>query len=224
MSTAPAPDLRELEIEFCRLPEVKAARVVADEAGTPTEVHIVATPEKHAKQLVRDIQTVALAGFGIDLDRRIVSVVQLDDGSGVLASEQPKLEVVPGPEPRLRVSAVSVETSDRGTRVRVAVDRGDMDGTGEALGPPSPSLLPRLAADAALAAVRDLEPLGAPVAVDVAVIADVGGRKVATVAVVCSGSSTDDVLTGSAMVRSDEASAVARAVLDALNRRLPALR
>ena len=73
----PEDEVLELERELCRLPEVSAARVVTDTVGRPTEVHILANGAKHAKQVVRDVQSVALASFGIELDRRIVSVVQL---------------------------------------------------------------------------------------------------------------------------------------------------
>src|SRR3954451_4055641 len=75
-------DLREVERELCRLPEVNAARIVEDEIGRPVEVHILASRDKHAKQIVRDVQSVAMATFGLDLDRRVVSVVQLEGGTG----------------------------------------------------------------------------------------------------------------------------------------------
>src|SRR3954471_6081038 len=75
-------DLREVERELCRLPEVNAARIVEDEAGRPVEVHILASRDKHAKQIVRDVQSVAMATFGLELDRRVVSVVQLEGGVG----------------------------------------------------------------------------------------------------------------------------------------------
>lgn len=218
------PDVRELEVELNRLPGVKAARVVTDTTGNPVEVHVVATPEKHAKQLVRDIQTVCQATFGVDLDRRIVSIVQLDEESPLFDTSPPKLEVISTPEPRLRVTSVSVDAFDHTIGVRVTVKRGEDAGTGETSGPPMMSLLPRLAADAALAAVRQLEPLSAPVAVEAASVVDLGSRRIATVTVACAAFNSDEVLTGSAVVRADEASAVARAVLDALNRRLPALR
>src|SRR6478735_7921695 len=73
----PDDEVLELERELCRLPDVSAARVVTDDIGRPTEVHILAAGIKHPKQVVRDVQSVALASFGIELDRRIVSVVQL---------------------------------------------------------------------------------------------------------------------------------------------------
>src|SRR5207244_81264 len=68
----------DLETELCRIPEVTAARIVVNDQGKPTELHILALPDKHAKQVVRDIQSVAMASFGLDLDRRLISVVQLE--------------------------------------------------------------------------------------------------------------------------------------------------
>jgi hypothetical protein len=67
-----------LEAELSRIPGVTAARVVLDDAGAPSEIHVLATPDKPAKQVVRDIQSVALARFDVEVDRRIVSVVQLE--------------------------------------------------------------------------------------------------------------------------------------------------
>ena len=75
-------DIRTVEHELCRIPEVNAARIVTSEDGRPTEVHILASPEKHAKQVVRDVQSVAMATFGLELDRRVISVVQLESSSG----------------------------------------------------------------------------------------------------------------------------------------------
>ncbi len=78
-------DLTEVEREICRLPDVSIARLVADPDGRVVEVHVVAVPGKHPKQIVRDVQSISLASFGLDLDRRIISVVQL--GAGALDQE-----------------------------------------------------------------------------------------------------------------------------------------
>src|SRR5947209_17357423 len=78
-------DLSAVEREICRLPDVSIARLVAEGDGRVSEVHVVAHPGKHPKQIVRDIQSIALASFGLELDRRIVSVVQL--GGSFLDSE-----------------------------------------------------------------------------------------------------------------------------------------
>ena len=91
-------DLNELERELCRIPEVTAARVVAGSSGVIEEVHILSLPLKHAKQVVRDVQSVAMATFGLDLDRRIVSVVQLDAPPGARVAAAPA-EPVTDPAP-----------------------------------------------------------------------------------------------------------------------------
>src|ERR1700710_2477604 len=80
-ATGAEDEVLQLERELCRLPEISAARVVTDQNGRPTEVHILADPAKHAKQGGRDVQSVALASFGIEIDRRIVSVVQLGNAA-----------------------------------------------------------------------------------------------------------------------------------------------
>ena len=71
--------LPELEEALRHVPGIRAASVVTGPDAVPTEIHIVAGRAKGAKQVVRDVQSVAMAGYDIDIDHRIVSVVQFDD-------------------------------------------------------------------------------------------------------------------------------------------------
>ena len=78
------PSLRllpDLEESIRQIPGVRAVSVVTDAQAQPTEVHVLAAPGKPAKQVVRDVQSLAMAQFDIDLDHRIVSVVQIEDES-----------------------------------------------------------------------------------------------------------------------------------------------
>lgn len=81
----------DLERELRRLPDVSAVRVVTDQHDEPAEVHVLALPGRHAKQIVRDVESIALAGFGLEIDRRIVSIVQLEqpDPEPTIEAEQP---------------------------------------------------------------------------------------------------------------------------------------
>src|SRR5438046_2182514 len=77
------PTLRLLpELEEClrQVPGIRAASVVTGPDAVPTEIHIVASRAKGPKQVVRDVQSMALATFDVNIDHRIVSVVQFDDG------------------------------------------------------------------------------------------------------------------------------------------------
>ena len=79
--------LPELEDALRHIQGVKAASVVTGPDAVPTEVHVLASPGKPAKQVVRDVQSLALARYDIDIDHRIVSVVQMGDDD-VRAPEQ----------------------------------------------------------------------------------------------------------------------------------------
>lgn len=73
-----ASDFVSLEREIERIVDISAARIVGAPDGRVAEVQIVAWSGRHPQQIARDAESVALAEFGIDIDRRVISVVQLD--------------------------------------------------------------------------------------------------------------------------------------------------
>ncbi len=212
----PASDdqILELERELCRLPEVSAARVVTDDIGRPTEVHILASGSKHAKQVVRDIQSVALASFGIELDRRIVSVVQLN-GDG-----NERIDLAAAPDRAMLVDVVSEITGLR-SLVRVTLTRGENEAVGFAEGSVAASARHRLVAVATVDALRQLQKTAECLDVDSAQIVRVGIHDVAIVTIVFVIPPTEQMVSGSAIIRDhQDNAAIVRAVLDATNRRL----
>src|SRR6478672_8000936 len=84
--------LPELEDALRRIQGVKAASVVTGPDAVPTEVHVLAAPGKPAKQVVRDVQSLALARYDIDIDHRIVSVVQMGDDEVRAAPAAPRTD------------------------------------------------------------------------------------------------------------------------------------
>ena len=204
--------LPDLEDALRQIPGIKAASVVTSPDAVPTEVHVLATTGKAAKQIVRDIQSLAMARYGLDIDHRIVSVVQFDEPEDI----QGVGEVSP---PRPVVSSITVRTTGDVAETTISVTLGGNTFEGMATGSASVSARPRLVAQATLDALREL--LGTPVELDHAAVVQVGGRAVAVCVLTLSvPRQGDQVMTGSAMVRSDEVDALARCVLDALNRRL----
>ncbi|MFM8303712.1 MAG: hypothetical protein ACKOA9_05360 [Actinomycetota bacterium] len=212
-------DPTEVEAELCRLPEVTAVRIVTDQVGRPTEVHVLAGAGKAAKQIVRDVQSVALASFGIDLDRRIVSVVQMvANGDG-----RPALATMAETTARPRIVTVGVESSGPRISVQVTLASGDDECTGFAEGSAAASARLRLLGDATLDALRQLEPAAEHLAIDTTLTARVGAHDVAVVVLVGIDPPHEQHLAGSAIVHQHADDAVVRAVLDATNRRLPNL-
>ena len=230
-------DLAAIERELCRIPEVRAARIVADEHGAPVEVHILATPGKGAKQLVRDVQSVAIASSGVDIDHRIVSVVQLDD----LEPVTPEASATAAPalaapvisngngngasHDRVVVESVLVSKQELRCAATVTLRRGEEQAVGTADGTFASTARWRIVAEAALNALRMLEPAAASVAIEMAGMQKIGDRKLGIVTLLLVVPPNEELLAGVAPVRGgDDEEAVARAVLDATNRRLARLR
>jgi hypothetical protein len=212
-------DLREVEAELVRLPEVNAARIVGDPAGRPVEIHVLASRGKHAKQIARDVQSVAMASFGLELDRRIISVVQLEGG---VVQESVESEPV-GPA-RVTIEGITAEHNGVRSTVRVTLSSDEEEVTGTADGTIASSIRYRLVAEATLDGLRQLVPAADCAAVEMAGVVRAGERDVAIASVVFVIPPLEEVVSGSALVRAaGEAEAVARAVLDATNRRLPRL-
>ena len=207
-------DLAEVEAELCRLPDVAAVRIVADGVGRPVEVHVVAHTGKHPKQIVRDVQSIALASFGLELDRRIVSVVQLG-ADGVVATR----DDADRGDHRARSRRRS-RTPGLRSLVRVTLAHGDDEAVGFAEGSIAGRPAHRLVALATVDALRQLEPGAECIDVDSAQIVRVGAHDIAVVTVVFVDPPLEQLVSGSAIVRTNADDAIVRAVLDATNRRL----
>ncbi len=92
--------------------------------------------------------------------------------------------------------------------------------TGYAEGSVASMARPQLVATAALDALRQVEPAAEAVHISSADVSRVGGTRVAIVTVVYVDPPIELEVSGSAVVRRDRDDAVARALLDATNRRL----
>jgi hypothetical protein len=202
-------DYEEFEESLTRLDSIDAARVIGD-GKRVAEVHVVARPEKPAKQVVRDVQSLAMARYGANIDRRVVSVVQLTPDK----IRHPVVE---------RPALVGVKEDPIGSRVDVRVTLGwqNEEHVGAAHGPTAASARLRLIGEATLAAVESLYPDAPPLALDAIGPSSIGMRTVVTAVVVTTSDRTgEETSVGSVLSQGDVAEAAVRAVLDALNRRL----
>ena len=211
-------ELRDLEDELCRLSGVLAVRVVGDRGGRPTEVHVLSDQTKPPKQTVRDVRAVAQTVFGLELDHRIVSVAQLD--TDTQHSSLGADHVLP--ETRVRIGNIHVDADGVRAHVSVALIDGEHEHTGFAEGSIAAVARPLLVATATLDAIRKIEPGAAGVHIASAEVNRAGPARVALVTIVFVEPPNELIVAGSAVVRRDRDDAVARALLDATNRRLRA--
>jgi hypothetical protein len=199
-----------LETELRRIPGVSAVRIVLNDTSEPVEVHILAGAGKAPKQVVRDVQTVAQAVFGLDLDRRIISVVQMD-GTLVTADETN----------RVTVEGISKSRVGHRMTAEVTLRRGIDTATGSAEGAAASTTSLSLVVRSALNALSKLEPAADQLELENVAMQRVGERNFVVVSLVLLSPPYEELLLGAAAVRvAGEEDAAARAVLDATNRRL----
>lgn len=203
-------DITSLQDKIRRIEGVEAARVVGPN-GHIEEIHVLARRTKTPKQLVRDIQSLGHALFDIEIDRRVVSVVQLAD-SDLEGGIRPVLVDVS--------EALDGATAD----VTVTMRWEDSLLIGRASGAAAHSTRPRLVAEATLAALRQSIREGTALGVSSMDVPTLGTRTVAIAQIVLVTKGSEKPLIGAAFVEEDETRAIVRAVLDALNRLLPDLK
>lgn len=214
-SEAAAPDLHldehrsQVESSLRSLADVIAVRIVPGMERPVDELHVVTTPRRSAKQTVRDVQSLLYAVYGVSIDHRVVSVVQVAESGDGLATG-----------PRIEISQVQATQNGLEVEVVVNVTDGDSGHEGTATGPSSAAGRHRAAARAALEAVRPILPGEHIVEVEGATVEHLLGQRIAVTLVHLHGGDGQRTVAGTALVTDDESAAIARSVLDALNREL----
>lgn len=204
---------KEFEEGIASLESVDAARVV-NQGDRITEVHVIAASDKPAKQVVRDVQSLAMARFGLSIDRRIVSVVQISPQS----LHQPMTA---------RAALTRVSESPNGTRttLEVTLRHEDNEYVGSSTGPAVATARLRIVGEATIDAVEKTFPSMPPIALDAIASTTVGTNPVVVAVVVSAGDRGGEELNvGSAIALPSSDDAAVKAVLNALNRRIGTLK
>ena len=201
--------LVRLEADLSRIQGVSSVRIVGEDE--PTEIHVVSDRSRPAKQVVRDVQSLAAARFDIAIDHRIVSVVQLDEVPAAAPHR-----------PRPTLERVVLASKDEGGWVKVALEWPD-GSTTEGAGAAGATREGR-AWGATAALTRALEPAlrerGEHLEVDHVAIVSLGSDDCVVVRAVATQSGGSASVVGAAVVLDDVATAAVRALLQAVNRRL----
>ncbi|MFO7918351.1 MAG: hypothetical protein R6V13_09745 [Anaerolineae bacterium] len=198
----------DLQRSLERIKGVFSASVVRDHNGQITEVHMEASPSRHPKQIVRDTESLLYTRFGIDLDYRKISLVQLEEAADA--------------EERLRLVSADLLSDEEG--VRVVLGNRDKLYRGVAALPASGASEDEaaviVAAEATLDAMQKIVGYVVPLQLDDVFLVPTDGQSVCLTIVSASSSQGRERLTGTAIVRDNICEAASKATLDAINRRL----
>jgi len=201
----------DIESTLRQVADIKVARVVTSSDGVIQEIHVLASPIKPSKQLVRDIESTLLAGFGIAVDHKKISIVQL--GGEVVSDEGD----VGTQEFRTKIDSINTNVSGVYSAVTVSLDINGETCVGEASGPASRSGQMRLVALATLSAINKYILNAKCFGLEDVAITQLGSQRVAVSCVTLVSSAGEESFSGSALVRQNDKDAIVKATLDAIN-------
>jgi len=201
----------DIEAIVCRLKDVIAVSVVADDSGDVAEVHVLTGSSRPPKQVVRDVESAVMARLGIALDHKKISIAQVADGASGHDHS------------RFKFSDVSISMNGSRADATVRMIKDGAVYSGSASGTASATSQMKLIANATLRAIEDAGMGDASVVLEDASEASIGGRRVAVVLVNVLTDRGEELLSGSAVIKQDVWKGVVNATLDAINRRMSIL-
>ena len=128
------------------LPDVQSCKVEFDQDHTISAIHVVSMSKRPPKQLVRDIESLLQADFGIGVDHRKISIARI--------TEKPEAAIPRAPRPKL--NSITFSTVGGKGECRVVLVRDDLEVCGECAGVAVGGGSLRLVANATFRAIEKL--------------------------------------------------------------------
>jgi hypothetical protein len=212
MTETPAIDAAAIEQLLGQVRGVLAVRVVKDGQGQIDEIHVVGTPERSAKAMVRDVESLLYVRGGVRLDHRKISLVQMAE-----TAIQPAVV-------RVQLAEISWAASDEQPAVTITLSMGERRvqgvGRGRAEAGDPPELLVGYATTHAL---DQLIGARGQLRMENVQLQQFGALDVCLTHLSLVTDDGIETLLGISVVRDGDLTAVARSVLDAVNRRIQRL-
>lgn len=195
------PDTATIEESLLAIPGVRGARIIRSVLNDIDEIHVVASPRRSPKKIVRDIESFLMVQYAYRIDYRRISLVQVTDTLSADRVTLGRVEQVQQPDGAF----IEVELLNGEQRFAAREFSGDD--------------VALAAAKATVSALSELFMNSAPLRLSGTLVTSIGNRQVVTAYVTYQETSIEHLL-GTTFVRSSVPEAAARAVLAATNRRM----
>lgn len=192
---------------ICKLPGVMSANVVVSGEDI-SEIHILADIRRAPKQIARDVQSAIMAQFGVDVDHKLISIAQIP------AQAHPKLRG------RLVFEEICTSKNKERSSATVTLSDGETTYSGTAAALNDRLEVNRMICQATLSAVENFIEDSVLLSVADVKAFDLGGERAVAVSVAIKTGSRVERVIGSAFAGDDGSTAVVRATMDALNRKI----
>jgi hypothetical protein len=196
----------EFEELINKIEGVINSKIIVSE-GDITEIHVLANTLKSPKQLVRDIESMLLASHNYRIDRNKVSIAQIRTDVKRAIN-------------RIKFSGVVIKTQDNTVECTVKLTHEDQEHEITQIGIKTESNKRKVIAGATIKVVEKI--LGQSYIFDLQDVIITNSNDIEFVSVLVNmvTSGRYEILVGSTVVKSDINEAIAKAALDAVNRRI----
>lgn len=198
----------EMEEIINNIPEVISSKIVFNENNELEEIHVLASNQRNAKQISRDIQSALTAKFDMKIDHKIISVAQIS------------FKQEADNEFRLKIHSIGYSVIGNIAEIKVVLQKGEELIEGTVQGINSKNNVYRMVANATLECIHSLLRMNNAFIVEDIERVQLAKRNAMVIAVSLITQHEEELMVGSAVVKKDEYEAIVRATLDAINRRI----
>jgi hypothetical protein len=97
LPTDRSPVESNIERLVASLAGILSVRAVCAPGGAVEEIHVIANTALQPKQVVRNVESALRAGLGLQVDRRVISIAQMEAAAGANGRHAATLTLVPPP-------------------------------------------------------------------------------------------------------------------------------
>ena len=189
-----------------KLDSIVSSKIVLGEENSFDEIHVVSNRTRSAKQLVRDIQSILIATYNIQIDHKKISIAEIQD------------DRIKKSQCRLKITSVSHDNNGQKATVKVALDNERDIFENSIIGINTSRNIDRMLVDATLKTVEEAYGYEDAFILEDIKTANVSADQVVIVVITGIHNGFEQRLCGSCLIKSDYKEAVVKATLDALNR------
>lgn len=189
-----------------KLDSVISCKIVLGENDNIDEIHIVSNGNSSVKQLLRDVQSILIATYNIQIDHKKISIATIQD------------ESLKKGECRLKIVSVSHEKNGQRATVKVTLDNYKDIFESSIMGINTSRNIDRMLVDATLKTVEDAYGYEDTFILEDIKTLGVSVEQVVIVVIMGIHNGREQRFCGSSLVGSDYKESVVKASLDAINR------
>jgi len=200
-------NFEEIEYFLNSIKSVISSKVITDANDDICEIHALADNSRHSKQIARDIRTILLSKFNIDVDYKIISVAQIDKNISFDSDF------------RFIYEGYTIETSSDRIKIKTKFSWNNKEFLGESEDIKSEKQSLVVAAKSTLDAIRQAIDFDCFIVEDIQQV-KISGEDAIIVAITQINCGSENIMIGASFVESNKIDTVIKSTLHAINRKI----